>query len=47
MKTLGSLPPDARREFGSLVNALKTEIETSIDEKRARPGGVAAAGRRR
>ena len=36
MKTLGSLPPEARREFGSLVNTLKTEIETAIEEKRAR-----------
>ena len=34
MKTLGSLPPDSRREFGSLVNAFKTEIEAGIDEKR-------------
>ena len=34
MKTLGSLPPEARREFGSLVNALKTEIETAIEDKR-------------
>ena len=34
MKTLGSLPPEARREFGSLVNALKAEIETAIEEKR-------------
>ena len=24
MKTLGTLPPEARREFGALVNALKT-----------------------
>ena len=28
MKTLGTLAPDARREFGALVNALKQEIET-------------------
>jgi phenylalanyl-tRNA synthetase alpha chain len=35
MKTLGTLPPDARREFGQLVNTLKTEIETALDEKRA------------
>jgi phenylalanyl-tRNA synthetase alpha chain len=35
MKTLGTLPPDARREFGALVNALKTEIETAIGQKRA------------
>ena len=34
MKTLGSLPQDARREFGSLVNTLKTEIENAIEEKR-------------
>jgi phenylalanyl-tRNA synthetase alpha chain len=34
MKTLGSLPQEARREFGSLVNTLKTEIENAIDEKR-------------
>src|SRR6476659_4769233 len=35
MKTLGALPPEARREFGQLVNTLKTEIETALDEKRA------------
>ncbi|HLG55981.1 MAG TPA: phenylalanine--tRNA ligase subunit alpha [Vicinamibacterales bacterium] len=35
MKTLGSLPPDARRAVGGLLNALKTEIETSIAEKHA------------
>jgi phenylalanyl-tRNA synthetase alpha chain len=34
MKTLGSLPPEARREFGGQVNTLKTEIETAIEEKR-------------
>ncbi len=34
MKTLGSLPSEARREFGSLVNTLKTEIETAIEDKR-------------
>jgi phenylalanyl-tRNA synthetase alpha chain len=34
MKTLGSLPQEARREFGSLVNTLKAEIEDAIDEKR-------------
>ena len=28
MKTLGSLAPDARREFGALVNALKQDIES-------------------
>jgi phenylalanyl-tRNA synthetase alpha chain len=46
MKTLGTLPPDARREFGQLVNTLKTEIETALDEKRSalestrRPAGA-------
>jgi phenylalanyl-tRNA synthetase alpha chain len=46
MKTLGTLPPDGRREFGQLVNTLKTEIETALDEKRAalestrRPAGA-------
>jgi phenylalanyl-tRNA synthetase alpha chain len=34
VKTLGTLPPDARREFGALVNALKQEIETAIEERR-------------
>ncbi len=34
MKTLGTLPPDERRSFGALVNELKTEIETTVEEKR-------------
>ncbi len=34
LKTLGTLAPEARREFGQLVNTLKTEIETALDEKR-------------
>jgi phenylalanyl-tRNA synthetase alpha chain len=34
MKTLGSLPPESRREFGSLVNTLKAEIEQAIEAKR-------------
>ena len=46
MKTLGTLPPDARREFGQLVNTLKTEIEAALDERRSalestrRPAGA-------
>jgi phenylalanyl-tRNA synthetase alpha chain len=40
MRRLGTLPPEARREFGALVNALKQEIETAIDERRR---AVAAA----
>jgi phenylalanyl-tRNA synthetase alpha chain len=35
MKTLGSLPPEGRRALGGLLNALKTEIETAIEEKRS------------
>ena len=34
LKNLGTLPPDARREFGALVNALKSEIESALDGKR-------------
>jgi len=35
LKQLGTLPPEARREFGALVNALRTEIETALEERRA------------
>ena len=35
MKTLGTLPPEARPGFGALVNALKAEIEAALDDKRA------------
>ena len=34
MKQLVSLPAEERKGFGALVNALKNEIETAIDEKR-------------
>jgi phenylalanyl-tRNA synthetase alpha chain len=34
MKTLGSLSPEDRRVLGGLLNALKTELESSIEEKR-------------
>jgi phenylalanyl-tRNA synthetase alpha chain len=34
MKTLGALEPDARRQFGALINALKSEIEASLEERR-------------
>jgi phenylalanyl-tRNA synthetase alpha chain len=33
LKTLGTLPPEARREFGGLVNAVKAEIESALDER--------------
>jgi phenylalanyl-tRNA synthetase alpha chain len=35
LKSLGTLAPDRRREFGALVNQLKTEIETRLAERRA------------
>jgi phenylalanyl-tRNA synthetase alpha chain len=35
LKQLGTLAPDLRREAGALVNELKTEIESAIDERRA------------
>src|SRR5688572_15187510 len=35
LKQLGGLLPEAKREFGALINALKTEIEGGIDERRA------------
>ena len=41
MKALGTIPPEARREFGALINALKQEIEAAIDERRT----ALAAGR--
>jgi phenylalanyl-tRNA synthetase alpha chain len=34
MKTLGTLAPDARREFGALVNTLKQDIENAVEERR-------------
>src|SRR5687767_10615999 len=34
LKQLGTLAPDARRETGALVNELKAEIETALDERR-------------
>ena len=35
LKTLGTLPAEARREFGALVNALKTEFEAALAEREA------------
>ena len=46
MKTLGSLPPEARREFGSLVNALKAEIETATRGQARHAFRIEAAGGR-
>ncbi len=35
LKTLGTLPPEERRTFGQLVNALKAEIESALEDRRA------------
>jgi phenylalanyl-tRNA synthetase alpha chain len=35
LKNLGTMPPEARRDFGQLVNALKTEIEEALEQQRA------------
>src|SRR5918993_1891122 len=35
LKNLASLPADAKREYGQLVNTLKGEIETALEETRA------------
>src|SRR5688572_13941515 len=45
LKNLGSLAPEARREFGQLVNSLKSDVEAALDERRAalddaRPAGA-------
>jgi phenylalanyl-tRNA synthetase alpha chain len=34
LKGMGSLPPEARRDFGAMVNTLKAEIEAALDERR-------------
>ena len=44
MKTLGSRPQESRRALGGLLNALKTEFEASIEERRLALAGLAAAG---
>src|SRR5262245_58629798 len=38
LKTLGTLPPDERRQVGSDLNALKAEIEARLDEAKAQVG---------
>ena len=34
LKGMGAVAPDARREFGALVNTLKSDAETAVDERR-------------
>ncbi len=45
LKGLGSLSPDAKRELGQLVNALKNDVEAALTERRqqledSRPAGA-------
>ena len=42
LKQLGALTPDERRATGALVNELKQEIETAIDERRTALGASRA-----
>ncbi len=35
LKSLATMPPETRREFGQRVNTLKAEIESALDAKRA------------
>jgi phenylalanyl-tRNA synthetase alpha chain len=35
LKSLGTMPPEARREFGQRVNSLKAEIESALEARRA------------
>jgi phenylalanyl-tRNA synthetase alpha chain len=34
LKGMGAVAPEARREFGALVNTLKSEAETAVDQRR-------------
>src|SRR5882724_5391742 len=45
MKTLGSMAPEARKEFGAMVNQLKSEIEAAIDARKGLLGSAALAAR--
>ncbi|MBM3643763.1 MAG: phenylalanine--tRNA ligase subunit alpha [Alphaproteobacteria bacterium] len=45
MKTLGTLAPERRREFGAAVNALKGEIEAALDARRGALSGAALDAR--
>jgi phenylalanyl-tRNA synthetase alpha chain len=44
MSTLGTLPPEARREAGQLANAVKVEIERVLDARRDALAAAAPAG---
>ncbi|MBI3567191.1 MAG: phenylalanine--tRNA ligase subunit alpha [Gemmatimonadetes bacterium] len=46
MSTLGTLPPEARREAGQLANAVKVEIERLLDARRDALAAAAPSGPR-
>src|SRR3984893_161707 len=45
MKTLGTLAPEQRREFGARVNQLKGEIEAALEARRSTLGSAALAAK--
>jgi len=45
MKTLGTLAPEQRKEFGAKVNQLKGEIETALESRKSALGASALAAK--
>ncbi|MBS0519558.1 MAG: phenylalanine--tRNA ligase subunit alpha [Proteobacteria bacterium] len=45
MKTLGTLPPEQRKDFGARVNQLKGEIEAALEARKATLGASALAAK--
>src|ERR1700759_3360792 len=45
MKTLGTMAPDQRKEFGARGNQLKSEIETALDSRKSTLGNAALAAK--
>src|SRR5690242_15675271 len=45
MKTLGTLAPEQRKEFGARVNQLKGEIEAALEARKSMLGASALAAR--
>ena len=45
MKTLGTLAPAERKEFGARVNQLKSEVEAALEARKAALGSAALAAR--
>jgi phenylalanyl-tRNA synthetase alpha chain len=45
MKTLGRLPPDERKSFGTAINALKDQVSAALDARKADLEAAALAAR--